>query len=134
VRSKLDQRPTHHFTSTGFVVWPSNLRILLIPDNYDCNPQDPYACSKLCGERVARSFAKRYKSDIYAFRIGNVFEPHEYADTFPSFFTKPQTRMRNAWSYIDARDLGQMCDLAIQKNGLGFQVSTRASHAAGLAD
>jgi nucleoside-diphosphate-sugar epimerase len=32
------------------------------------------------------------------------------------------SRKRNAWSYIDARDLGQICDLAIQKSGLGFQV------------
>ena len=31
-------------------------------------------------------------------------------------------RKRNAWSYIDARDLGQICDLAIKKSGLGFQV------------
>jgi nucleoside-diphosphate-sugar epimerase len=32
------------------------------------------------------------------------------------------SRKRNAWSYIDARDLGQICDLAVQKSGLGFQV------------
>jgi nucleoside-diphosphate-sugar epimerase len=32
------------------------------------------------------------------------------------------SRKRNAWSYIDARDLGQICDLAIKKSGLGFQV------------
>ena len=32
------------------------------------------------------------------------------------------TRKRNAWSYIDARDLGQICDLCIRKSGLGFQV------------
>ena len=31
-------------------------------------------------------------------------------------------RKRNAWSYIDARDLGKMCHLASQSSGLGFQV------------
>ena len=41
-------------------------------DGYDCNPEDSYACSKLCGERVARSFARRFGVDIYALRIGNV--------------------------------------------------------------
>jgi nucleoside-diphosphate-sugar epimerase len=60
--------------------------------------------------------------DIYALRIGNVIEPHEYERDFPSYIEMPESRKRNAWSYIDARDLGQICDLAIKKNGLGFQV------------
>ena len=85
-------------------------------------PEDTYATSKLCGERVARSFARRFGTDIYAFRIGNVIEPHEYKTLFPEIVGKPETRKRNAWSYIDARDLGQMCDLAVKKDGLGFQV------------
>jgi nucleoside-diphosphate-sugar epimerase len=41
---------------------------------------------------------------------------------FPAYISNPASRKRNAWSYIDARDLGQICDLAIKKNGLGFQV------------
>lgn len=91
-------------------------------ERYDCNPMDTYACSKLCGERIARSFARRFGIDIYAFRIGNVIEPHEYEQNFPGYIQDPPSRKRNAWSYIDARDLGQMCDLAVKKNGLGFQV------------
>ena len=31
-------------------------------------------------------------------------------------------RKRNAWSYIDARDLGEIVHLCIQKDGLGHQV------------
>jgi nucleoside-diphosphate-sugar epimerase len=91
-------------------------------DTYDADPMDSYACSKLCGERVARTFARRFSTDIYALRIGNVIEPHEYARDFPNHVGHPETRKRNAWSYIDARDLGQICDLAVQKDGLGFQV------------
>ena len=41
---------------------------------------------------------------------------------FPKYLDDPSTRKRNAWSYIDARDLGQICDLAIKKPGLGFQI------------
>jgi len=81
-----------------------------------------YALSKICGEKTARTFARRFKSDIYALRIGNVIEPHEYTTLFPAFLDNPASRKRNAWSYIDARDLGQICDLAIKKSGLGFQV------------
>ena len=87
------------------------------------DPMDTYATSKLCGERCARSFARRFPgTDIYALRIGNVIEPHEYEKDFPDYVNKPETRKRNAWSYIDARDLGQICDLCVKKNGLGFQV------------
>ena len=60
-------------------------------------------------------------ADIYALRIGNVIEPHEY-DRFPGFLADPPSRKRNAWSYIDARDLGQIVHLCLEKDGLGFQV------------
>ncbi|RMZ08169.1 hypothetical protein D0862_04035 [Hortaea werneckii] len=93
-----------------------------LEEDYDRNPMDTYALSKLCGERTARTFNRRYGNDIYALAIGNVVEPHEYARDFPTIVNQPETRRRNAWSYIDARDLGQICDLCIQKDGLGFQV------------
>jgi UDP-glucose 4-epimerase len=82
---------------------------------------DSYGLSKVVNEKTARAFAMRYGIDIYALRIGNVIEPHEY-DRFPGFLADPPSRKRNAWSYIDARDLGEIVHLAIQKDGLGFQV------------
>ncbi|KAE8858747.1 hypothetical protein PTNB73_08227 [Pyrenophora teres f. teres] len=91
-------------------------------EDMDVNPMDTYAISKLCGERVARGFARRFDADIYALRIGNVIEPHEYERDFPRYIQNPETRKRNAWAYIDARDLGQICDLCVQRDGLGFQV------------
>lgn len=57
-----------------------------------------------------------------ALRIGNVIEPHEYEKLFPAFLKDPSIRYRNAWSYIDARDLGQIIHLGIEKSGLGYQV------------
>jgi nucleoside-diphosphate-sugar epimerase len=94
-----------------------------LEEDYDIDPEDSYALSKICGEETAKAFARRFKgTDIYAFRIGNVIEPEEYAQHFPAYIAHPETRKRNAWSYIDARDLGQICHLAIEKSGLGFQV------------
>lgn len=93
-----------------------------LEEDYDVDPMDSYALSKLCGERTARTFARRYNADIYALRIGNVISPEDYARDFPRHVGQPMTRKRNAWSYIDSRDLGQICDLALQKSGLGFQV------------
>lgn len=96
--------------------WP------LDEDKYDCNPEDTYAISKLCGERVGRGFQRRFGTDIYVLRIGNVVEPHEYARDFPAYISNPDVRKRNAWSYVDARDLGQICDLCVKTSGLGFQI------------
>ena len=93
-----------------------------LEEDYDVDPMDTYATSKLCGEQCARSFARRFGADIYALRIGNVIEPHEYEADFPGYVNNPSTRKRNAWSYIDARDLGQICDLCVTHDGLGFQV------------
>ena len=92
-----------------------------LEEDYDIDPMDSYGLSKLVNEKTARAFAMRSGADIYALRIGNVIEPHEYS-RFPDFLAKPLSRKRNAWSYIDARDLGQIVDLCLEKDGLGFQV------------
>lgn len=92
-----------------------------VEEDYDVDPMDSYGLSKLVGEKIARAFATRTGADIYALRIGVVMEPHDYA-RFPGFVADPQSRKRDAWSYIDARDLGQIVDLCVQHDGLGFQV------------
>ena len=92
-----------------------------LEEDYDIDPMDSYGLSKVVNEKTARAFAMRYGADIYALRIGNVIEPHEY-DRFPAFVANPLSRKRNAWSYIDARDLGEIVHLCLQKDGLGFQV------------
>lgn len=92
-----------------------------LEEDYDIDPMDSYGLSKLVNEKTARAFAMRTGADIYALRIGNVIEPEDYA-RFPAFLADPPSRKRNAWSYIDARDLGQIVDLCIARDGLGFQV------------
>jgi len=95
---------------------------LPLEEDYDVDPMDSYGCSKVVNEVTARSFQRRSGFDIYALRIGNVIEPHEYQELFPDFFRNPAQRRRNAFCYIDARDLGQIVDLCLEKDGLGFQV------------
>jgi nucleoside-diphosphate-sugar epimerase len=95
---------------------------LPLEEEYDIDPMDSYGLSKLVNEKTARSFQRRSGFDIYALRIGNVIEPHEYKELFPNYFRHPEVRRRNAFCYIDARDLGQIVDLCIKKDGLGFQV------------
>ena len=95
---------------------------LPLEEDYDIDPMDSYGLSKLVNEKTARSFQRRSGFDIYALRIGNVIEPHEYKELFPNYFRNPAVRRRNAFCYIDARDLGQIVDLCIKKDDLGFQV------------
>ncbi|WP_311028552.1 NAD-dependent epimerase/dehydratase family protein [Mesorhizobium koreense] len=92
-----------------------------LEEDYDIDPMDSYGLSKVLNEKTARAFAMRSGADIYALRIGNVIEPHEYG-MFSKFLANPPSRKRNAWSYIDARDLGQIVHLCLEKDGLGFQV------------
>lgn len=100
----------------------TNPHCLPLEEDYDIDPMDSYGLSKVVNEKTARSFQRRSGFDIYALRIGNVIEPHEYTELFPKFFKYPETRRRNAFCYIDARDLGQIVDLCLKKDGLGFQV------------
>jgi len=92
-----------------------------LEEDYDVDPMDSYGLSKVVNEKTARAFQRRSGIDIYALRIGNVIEPHEY-HRFADFFVNPEQRRRNAFCYIDARDLGQIVDLCIKKDGLGYQV------------
>ena len=92
-----------------------------LEEDYDVDPMDSYGLSKVVNENTARAFQRRSGIDIYALRIGNVIEPHEY-HRFPDFFANPEQRRRNAFCYIDARDLGQIVDLCVEKDGLGYQV------------
>lgn len=105
---------------------PRNPQYFPLDEDYDVDPMDSYALSKVVNEKTARAFALRSGFDIYALRIGNVIEPHEY-ELFPKWFADPGFRKRIAWSYIDARDLGQITDLAVKTDGLGYQVFNAAN-------
>ena len=98
-----------------------------LDEEYDVDPMDSYALSKVVNEKTARAFALRSGADIYALRIGNVIEPHEYAAFLPSWKADPAFRKKIAWSYIDARDLGEITRLCIERDGLGFQLFNAAN-------
>lgn len=105
---------------------------LPLTEDYAIDPMDTYGTSKKVNEVTGESFARRFGADIYALRIGNVVEPQEYATLFPRYFEQPEVRRRNAFNYVDARDLGQIVDLCLMKDGLGFQVFNACNSTNGM--
>jgi nucleoside-diphosphate-sugar epimerase len=107
---------------------------LPIDEEHSTIPEDSYAMSKVVNEATAKSFQRRTGIDIYGLRINNVIEPHEYAENFPAFMQNPDLRRRNIFSYIDARDLGQMVQKCLQTDGLGYQIFNVSNddHSVGL--
>jgi nucleoside-diphosphate-sugar epimerase len=67
----------------------TNPKALPLEEDYDVDPMDSYGLSKVVNEQTARSFQRRSGFDIYALRIGNVIEPHEYGPTVSALFQKP---------------------------------------------
>ncbi|BAO90567.1 NAD-dependent epimerase/dehydratase family protein [Caballeronia cordobensis] len=97
-----------------------------LDEDYPVDPMDSYATSKVINEVTAKAFHARTGADIYCFRIGNVLDPVDY-QKFPAWLENPALRKRIAWSYIDGRDLATAARLAIEKDGLGFQVMNVAA-------
>lgn len=95
---------------------------LPIDEEHPTVPEDSYAMSKVVNEATAKSFQRRSGFDIYGLRINNVIEPHEYEQNFPAYMANPNMRRRNIFSYIDARDLGQIVDRCLKTDGLGYEV------------
>ena len=108
---------------------------LPIDEEHPTVPEDSYAMSKVVNEATAKSFQRRNNIDIYGLRINNVIEPQEYTERFPKFMENPDLRRRNIFSYIDARDLGQMVEKCLQKDGLGYQIFnvSNNNHSVGLS-
>ncbi|QDV42837.1 UDP-glucose 4-epimerase [Stieleria neptunia] len=93
-----------------------------VDEEHPTIPHDAYAMSKVCNEICGRSFHARSGSDIYALRINNVIEPHEYAELAPQWKSDASCRRRNIFAYIDTRDLSHFVDRALATDGLGYQV------------
>ncbi len=121
-------------TTYGICFADGEVRPAYIPvdEEHPTIPSDSYAMSKVVNEATARSFHARSVeqgaargepgADIYALRINNVIEPHEYAAHAPRWRDDPASRRRNIFAYIDARDLGHMVERCLQTSGLGYQV------------
>ncbi|MEJ6603184.1 MAG: NAD(P)-dependent oxidoreductase [Opitutaceae bacterium] len=83
-------------------------------------PEDSYGLTKVLNEVTAESFHRRTGMQIVSFRLGNILSPEMHGPV-KAGFADTSARLRNLWSYIDARDVAEACRLAIEADGLGCQ-------------
>lgn len=112
---------------------------LLVPDyvpideEHPLRPDDPYGTSKVAGEEVASSVARRYEVPVVSIRPSWVQYPGEYQTTanrerfdletlreLPPG-TSPSGGAGNFWSYIDVRDLASMFAAALDADVTGHE-------------
>ena len=109
------------------IVWASSETVLGLPfDTYppyvpvdeDCppRPESSYSLSKVMGEELARQYCRRNKDmKIFGLRYSNIMEEKDY-ESFSDFQEDPYIRKWNFWGYIDSRDVGQACFLALESD------------------
>jgi nucleoside-diphosphate-sugar epimerase len=83
-----------------------------IDEEHPLRPHSSYSLSKVLGEEMARQFARWSGIPFVALRFSAIREPAEYA-SFPESFRDPHAGEWNVWGYVDARDVGQACRLAL---------------------
>jgi nucleoside-diphosphate-sugar epimerase len=108
----------------GRVVWASSETTFGLPfdtppryapideDHYPL-PTSTYALSKVVGETMATHFAEWTGGTFLALRISNVHVQADYA-AVPGYQSNFALRRWNLWGYVDARDVGQACRLAVE--------------------
>jgi nucleoside-diphosphate-sugar epimerase len=113
------------------VVWASSETTLGLP--FDVPPRyapvdedhypvatTTYALSKVASETVAGHIAEWSGIPFVALRFSNILGPADYEE-FPSYWDDPRLRKWNLWGYIDKRDVGAACRLALEADVSGSQ-------------
>lgn len=96
-------------------------KYLPLDEEHPMLPEDSYGLSKIVNEETAAAFHRRTGMQIISFKLGNILEPEDYPRV-KATFPNPEERLRNLWSYIDARDVASACRLAVEADGLGAEV------------
>ena len=107
------------------LVWASSETVLGLPfdeppafapldETHPDRPNWSYALSKALGESMADNFV-RWQDDlsIISLRFSNVYSGDDY-QAVPEIQRRTGSRKFNVWGYVDARDCGEACRLAVE--------------------
>ncbi len=100
---------------------PNGPDYLPIDENHPLIPQDPYGMTKLVGEKLCDSFARKRNIQIASLRFAGIATEEQY----PILVERqkdPLCRGTGAlWSYIDVRDAAVACRLAVARDFSGHE-------------
>ena len=111
------------------VVWASSIMALgetpqYVPsdEHHPCTPTYPYSLCKLLEEEMARQFARWSSTTYIGLRLSYVMPPGDYKYLPDSLWKNPADASPYLWAYVDARDVAQMCRLALESDVSGAEV------------
>ena len=94
---------------------------LPIDENHPLLAQDPYGMTKLVGEKICDSFARKKEIQVASLRFAGIATDEQY----PVLLERrkdPLWRGTGAlWSYIDVRDAAAACRLAVERDFSGHE-------------
>ncbi len=98
-----------------------------ITEEHPLSPESGYALAKLQCEQMAREMHRWNPGTTFiGLRISNIFEPSDYA-AIPSYWADMEIRKWNLWSWVDCRDVGLACRLALESSVTGAEAFTIAA-------
>lgn len=102
-------------------------RSVPVTEDHPLAPESGYALAKVLCERMAREMHRWNPGTRFAgLRISNILEPADHA-AIPGFQDDASLRRWNLWSWVDARDVGQACRLALEADIPGADCFTIAA-------
>ena len=93
-----------------------------VDEQHPVRPQDPYALSKHFGEQLMDAATRRSDLRCITVRPSWVVHPDDYARYLAVGLREPERMSKNAWSYVDGRDLADALVLACASDLNGHEV------------
>ncbi len=98
-------------------------RYVPIDEAHPRQPEDAYALSKYFGEELAEGFVRRCAGalSVVSLRFPWIHTPQSFREQLWPHRDDPEFGATNLWSYIDARDVGRACRLALTAEIAGHE-------------
>jgi len=94
---------------------------LPVDEDHQLRPQDPYGISKLVGENLCESFARKADVQIATLRFSGIASDEQY----PTLLKRQKDALCRGtgalWTFVDVRDAAVACRLAVEKDFSGHK-------------
>jgi nucleoside-diphosphate-sugar epimerase len=94
-----------------------------IDEDHPRTPEDAYALSKYLGEELAEAFVRRCAGalSVVSLRFPWIHTPQSFREQLWPHWDEPEFGATNLWSYVDTRDVGRACRLALMADIVGHE-------------